>query len=108
RVVPDLRSARLAIVSQRPDLPEFNVPSRLMNLMMFGIPVIAVVRENSEIRRIVDRAGGGGCVPAERPEAFGASVAQALNDPAELASRGQAAAAFARQHFSIELIAAEF
>jgi putative colanic acid biosynthesis glycosyltransferase WcaI len=108
RIVQELRSARLGIVSQRPDLPEFNVPSRLMNLMMFGIPVIAVVRENSEVRRIVDRAGGGWCFPAERPEAFGAAVAQALSDPGELERRGQAAAAFARRHFSIERIAAEF
>jgi colanic acid biosynthesis glycosyl transferase WcaI len=108
RIVQELRAARLGIVSQRPDLPEFNVPSRLMNLMMFGIPVIAVVRENSEVRRIVDRAGGGWCIPAERPEAFGMAVAQALGDPAELEQRGEAAAAFAREHFSIERVAAEF
>jgi putative colanic acid biosynthesis glycosyltransferase WcaI len=108
RIVQELRSARLGIVSQRPDLAEFNVPSRLMNLMMFGIPVIAVVRENSEVRRIVDRAGGGWCVPAERPEAFGAAVAQALSDPAELERRGRAAAEFAREHFSIERTAAGF
>ena len=108
RIVQELRSARLGIVSQRPDLPEFNVPSRLMNLMMFGIPVIAVVRENSEVRRLVDRAGGGWCVPADRPDAFGAAVAEALGDPAELERRGKAAAAFSREHFSIERIAAEF
>jgi putative colanic acid biosynthesis glycosyltransferase WcaI len=108
RIVQELESARLGIVSQRPDLPEFNVPSRLMNLMIFGIPVIAVVRENSEVRKIIDRAEGGWCVPADRPAAFGEVVAQALSDPAELERRGEGAAVFAREHFSIDRMAAEF
>jgi glycosyltransferase involved in cell wall biosynthesis len=108
RIVKELRTARLGIVSQLPDLPEFNVPSRLMNLMMFGIPVVAVVRQNSEVRTIVERAGGGWWIPAERPEEFGGTVAQALGDSAELQRRGKKAAQFARRHFSIDRMAADF
>ena len=39
----ELRSSSLAIVSQRADVAEFNLPSKLMNYMGFGIPVIASV-----------------------------------------------------------------
>jgi colanic acid biosynthesis glycosyl transferase WcaI len=108
RITDELRSASLGVISQRPDLPEFNVPSRLMNLMMFGIPVIAVVRENSEVRKIIDRAQAGWYLPAERPEEFGTTIAEILGDPAELERRGKAAAEFARAHFSIERTAAQF
>jgi putative colanic acid biosynthesis glycosyltransferase WcaI len=108
RIAQELQSAWLGVISQRPDLPEFNVPSRLMNLMTFGIPVIAVAREDSEVRRIVDRAEGGWCIPAERPEVFGATVAQAVGDASELERRGKNAAAYAREHFSVERMAVQF
>jgi colanic acid biosynthesis glycosyl transferase WcaI len=108
RILEELQAARLGVISQRPGLTEFNVPSRLMNLMAFGIPVLAVVRPDSEVRTLIERAHAGWCIPADRPEEFGPAVAHALDNPSELEQRGAAAAAFARQHFSIERFAADF
>ena len=45
-------------MSQRADVQEFNLPSKLMRgYMAYGIPVIASVNPASETARIVPRVG---------------------------------------------------
>jgi hypothetical protein len=55
----DLDEAHIGLVTQRPDVVEFNVPSRLMTLLARGIPVLAVTRRDSEVRRLLEASGDG-------------------------------------------------
>ncbi|MCA1703927.1 MAG: glycosyltransferase family 4 protein, partial [Actinobacteria bacterium] len=55
----ELRSADVALVSQNHHGAEFNIPSKIMNFMMYGLPVLAAVNPDSEVARIVEKSGGG-------------------------------------------------
>jgi colanic acid biosynthesis glycosyl transferase WcaI len=103
-----LQSATLALVSQRPDISEFNLPSKLMNFMAYGVPVVACVAPDSETARIVRESGAGWVIDSSRPEEFGPEVAAAIESPEECAQRGQAGARFAEQHFLPDRLAEQF
>jgi colanic acid biosynthesis glycosyl transferase WcaI len=104
----ELEHASLGLVSQRPDIAEFNVPSKLMTLMARGIPVLASVRRGSEVERIVTASGGGWVTDAARPEEAALTAAAVVRDADELERRGQAAVAFARRHFTADALAGGF
>ena len=65
-----LESSHLGLVSQKAGLQEFNLPSKLMNYMSFGVPVIASVDSGSETARIVRDSGAGWVTDPGRPEQF--------------------------------------
>lgn len=104
----ELDAAALGLVSQRPDIVEFNVPSKLMTLMARGVPVLAAVSPKSEVARIVRRSGGGWITDSGRPDEAPRLAAEVVRDRAELERRGEAARAFAEEHFSAEQLANGF
>ena len=59
RLEDELRSAALGVVTQCPGLPEFNLPSKLMNYMAYGVPEVAAVEPGSEVARIIESSGAG-------------------------------------------------
>lgn len=103
-----LRSAHVGVVSQRPDLPEFNLPSKLMTYMACGLPVLASVADGSEVARIVRESGAGWVTDAGDPARFAAAAASVLQDPEALARAAAAARRFADEQFSPERVAARF
>lgn len=100
----ELQSADVALVSQRPDGVEFNVPSKLMNFMTYGLPVVAAVSPDREVARVVRESDAGWIVDADRPEGLPELVAEILQSGSdgmeEIRRRGDAARAYAAKHFS--------
>lgn len=96
----ELRQAHLALVGQRHDGAEFNIPSRLMNLMTQGLPILAAVNPHGEVARIVGESGAGWVVDSAQPERFPEKVAALVERPEELELHGRAAAEYAQRHFS--------
>ena len=96
RLEHELRGATLALVSQSYEGTEFNLPSKLMNYMAYGLPVIAAVNPAGEVARLVNESGGGWVADSSDPDSFPRAVATALDDPDELRGRGDAARRFAR------------
>ena len=84
----ELERATIGLVPQRPDVDEFNLPSKLMNLMSRGVPVLASVNPRSEVARIVRESGAGWVVDAADPEGFPSALRGILADQAELERRG--------------------
>jgi colanic acid biosynthesis glycosyl transferase WcaI len=105
---PELERATIGLVPQRPDVDEFNLPSKLMNLMSRGIPVLASVSLRSEIVRIVRESGAGWVVDAADPDAFPRALGEILGDREELERRGAAGLEFARRNFAPDAVAARF
>ena len=108
RLDEELERATLGLVSQRSDIEEFNVPSRLMTLMARGVPVLAVSRSESEVTRIVRESGGGWTGDAARPDLFPALVSETLADADEVERRSEAAHAYAARHFAPEVFGDRF
>lgn len=98
----ELQNADIALVSQTSDGVEFNVPSKLMNFMTYGLPVIATVNPGREVARVVRESGGGWIVDAGTPEELSALVAALRDQPDEIRRRGAAARDYAAKHFSQE------
>ncbi len=104
----ELEQATVGLVPQRPDVDEFNLPSKLMNLMSRGVPVLASVSPGSEIARIVRESGAGWVVDAADPDGFPRALREILADRSELARRGTAGLEFARRNFTPDAVARRF
>jgi colanic acid biosynthesis glycosyl transferase WcaI len=107
RLDAELRRASLGLVSQRADIEEFNVPSKLMTLMARGIPVLANVSPRSETARIVSVSGGGWVSDSGQPHSFAEVLSMALRSN-ELETRGKNASVFAQTHFDPAVFAERF
>lgn len=104
----ELRRSALAVVSQRADVAEFNLPSKLMNYMAYGLPVLASVRPGSETGRLVLESGAGWVTDAADSGAFARQAAEALGRQDELRARGAAGRRYALEHFHPESVAERF
>jgi colanic acid biosynthesis glycosyl transferase WcaI len=108
RLERELARADLALVSQSYQGTEFNLPSKLMNFMAQGLPILAAVNPASEVARLIGESGAGWVVDSSRPELFPKEVTKALSDPVELERRGGAGHTYAMSRFSPEGFAASF
>jgi colanic acid biosynthesis glycosyl transferase WcaI len=104
----ELRRAALGLITQQFEGTEFNLPSKLMNFMAYGLPIIAAVNPDSEVARLVREAGAGWVVDSSDPRAFPKAVAEALVPPAEAIRRGAAGRMYAERHFRKEAFARRF
>jgi colanic acid biosynthesis glycosyl transferase WcaI len=99
RLEAELQAATLAFVSQQYEGAEFNIPSKIMNFMAYGLPIVAAVNPASEVARIVERAGAGWVVNSGEPERFPSRLAAILGDPDDIQRRAAASRAYAEEHF---------
>ena len=108
RLEEELLRADLAFVSQQYDGSEFNIPSKLMNFMAYGLPVLAAVNPGGEVARLVQEAGAGWIVDSAVPQTFPQQVAAITADRAALAQRAKASRAYADAHFTRQAFARRF
>lgn len=105
---PELRGASIGLVSQRADISEFNLPSKLMNYLAYGIPVIASVNPESETARIVLEAGAGWVTDAAHPQQFAEKVAEVIRDRDALRRASAAGFAYAQSAFAPAAVSRRF
>lgn len=108
RLDQELRLATLAMVSQRYEGTEFNLPSKIMNYMAYGLPIVAAVNPASEAARLIKESGSGWVADSSRPDEFPVTVLEALHNFPELRKRGQAGRKFALAHFTREGLVERF
>jgi colanic acid biosynthesis glycosyl transferase WcaI len=104
----ELRRAAVAVVSQGYEGIDFNVPSKLMNFMAYGIPTVASVQADSEVARIIQASGGGWVTDSADTGQLASKLAEVLQDGEARERSGAAALAFAQQQFSPEQSAERF
>lgn len=103
-----LKTAAIAVVSQQYEGVDFNVPSKLMNFMAYGLPTVAAVRPDSEVARIIRESGAGWVTSSSGDTELSTQLVRALTDRSERAARGSRALQFARDNFAPEVIAEQF
>ena len=104
----ELQDASIGFVSQHHAGTEFNIPSKIMNFMVYGLPVLAAVNPGSEVARIIEQSGGGWVVDSSRPELFPLKLAELRARPGEVLQRGRAAARYAGARFTAATFAERF
>lgn len=108
RLELELQAATIALVTQKHDGSEFNIPSKIMNFMAYGLPVLAAVNPAGEVARIVEASGAGWVVDSSLPDDLPREVARILADPDEIARRAAASLAYAEARFTKRGFAAQF
>ena len=103
-----LHESTIAFVSQDHKGAEFNIPSKIMNFMAYGLPVLAAVNPAGEVAKIVEEAGAGWVVDSSRPETFPQRLAEILRDPEDVVAGARASLAYAERHFTKPGFAARF
>lgn len=100
RLEHELQSADIAFVSQRYEGSEFNIPSKLMNFMAYGLPVLAAVNPAGEVARLVRESGGGWVVDSSDPGSFPSELTRLLDTIEELRLRAAASRRYAEANFT--------
>lgn len=104
----ELRDADIALVSQRYEGSEFNIPSKLMNFMAYGLPVLGVVNPAGEVARIVRESEAGWIVDSSDADAFPRELARLSTVRDEIRARGTSARSYAEHHFEQHAFAQRF
>ena len=108
RLEEELRSATLALVSQSYSGAEFNLPSKLMNFMAYGLPIVAAVHPDGETARLVEKAEAGWIADSSDPDLFPRTVISALENRDDLRRKASSARSYAEENFSTEAFAGSF
>jgi colanic acid biosynthesis glycosyl transferase WcaI len=108
RLERELRTADVALVTQRYDGTEFNLPSKLMNFMSYGLPILAAVNPDGEVARLVKEARAGWIVDSGDPDAFPREVARIASAATEVSECAANAQRYAERHFTQTEFAARF
>jgi colanic acid biosynthesis glycosyl transferase WcaI len=100
RLEEELKRADVAFVSQHYEGGEFNIPSKLMNFMAYGLPVLAAVRPDGEVARIVQAADAGWVVNSAVPEQFPQTLERLRHQRDEITAKAAASRAYADENFA--------
>ena len=104
----ELRQADVGLVTQHYEGGEFNIPSKLMNYMMYGLPILAAVNPTGEVAALVRDSGAGWVVDSRVPDELPREVARLLDRPEEVQVRGATARRYALEHFTVGKFADRF
>lgn len=104
----ELQRADIGLVTQHHEGGEFNIPSKLMNYMAYGLPVLAAVNPGGEVARIVAASGAGWVVDSSDPAALPRAIAAIAADPEDQRRRSQRARAWAEEHYTADGFARRF
>ena len=99
-----LAEANVLLLTQRSEVIDAVIPSKLMTYMAAGRAIAVSVNAESESARLIQRAECGVIVPPEDPEALARAVIELKSSPGRVVSLGKNARAFAELRFDRERV----
>ena len=108
RLEEELQAASIGLVTQAYEGSEFNIPSKLMNFMAYGLPVLAAVNPAGEVARLVEDSGAGWVIDSSDPDSLGRLVSSLCVSHDALLERGAASRRFADARFTQKGFAQHF
>lgn len=103
-----LAAADVHCVVQRRAAADLVLPSKLMNLLAAGRPVVVTADGATDLARLVRRSGAGEVVPPEDPVALAAGIRGLLADQPRRIAAGSAGRDFAARCLSADAILGPF
>jgi glycosyltransferase involved in cell wall biosynthesis len=108
-IFPDvLGAADVLVALLEDDAGPFSVPSKVLNYLCAGRPILLSAPSHNLSARIVEDSGAGVCVPAGDKDAFLAAAARLRSAPRSRATMAAAGRAYAEGTFKIQAIADRF
>ena len=108
-IFPDvLGAADVLVALLESDAGRFSVPSKVLNYLCGGRPVLLSAPTDNLSARLVEEAGAGVCAPAGNREAFLRAAHRLRHEPQLCAQFGGAGRGYAETTFNISAIADRF
>jgi glycosyltransferase involved in cell wall biosynthesis len=106
-VLPDvLATADVLLVVLESDASRYSVPSKVLNYLCVGRPVVAALPADNAVAQMLRDSGAGVVVPSA--DGVAQEVRRLLADPEERAARGAAARAYAEEVFDVTSVGDRF
>jgi len=91
RLAEVLATGDVHVVPLKRGLGSVSVPSKTYSIMAAGRPVVAAIDEGTEVRRLIERSGGGLSVAPDDAEAFVDALRRVVGDPVLAGDMGRSA-----------------
>ncbi|MFM2091362.1 MAG: colanic acid biosynthesis glycosyl transferase WcaI, partial [Planctomycetota bacterium] len=99
-----LAAADLHVIPQRREAADLVLPSKLLNILAVGRPVVVTAEPGTELAEVVTAAGAGLVVPPEDPAALATAVRALAGDPARRAAMGAAGRSWIVDHLGADAV----
>jgi colanic acid biosynthesis glycosyl transferase WcaI len=103
-----LAAADVSLVTLQKGIGSGSLPSKSFSILASGRPLIASVDENSDLARLVQRAGAGVCIAPENPELLARAILDIKGDTVQSSRFGENGRSFVLQHHAPETAAVQF
>ena len=103
-----LATANVSLVTLKKGIGTASLPSKCYSILASGRPLLASVDVGSGTWNLVQRSGGGICVPPEDSEALAQAIIELQADPLQLELLGRRGRKFALDHHSPQAAAEKF
>ncbi|MFB2921774.1 MULTISPECIES: glycosyltransferase family 4 protein [Aerosakkonema] len=97
-----LAAADVSLVTQKPNVIAFNLPSKIPVILASGRPLVASVPATGTAAKAVRQSGGGLVVTPEDPRALAFAIEELYNNPEKAEMLGRQARQHAVEHYSFE------
>ena len=105
RLAEVLTAADIHLIPLKRGLANASVPSKTYSVLAAGRPLLASVDPNSEVARLVERAGCGIAIPPEDAESITKAVRRLIESPETMRVMGEAARRFVEDWVSPSAVA---
>jgi colanic acid biosynthesis glycosyl transferase WcaI len=97
-----LRASDLCLISLKKEFDSPSIPSKAMDIMACGKPILANVPRNGDLAILVDEAQCGSTIEPGDPQAFAKAVLEFHSDPELLRRAGENGRRYAEAHLSLD------
>ena len=96
-----LAASNLCLVTLKPEVRTPVIPSKILNIMAAGRPVLASMSLHGDAPRLIDKVGCGICLPPGNAAGLAAAILRFYRDPGLAEQMGANGRQYAVQHFSL-------
>ena len=94
-----LAAVDVALIVQQPTVSDIAFPSKTITLLSAARPVVAAVRSDSEVGRVVRQSQGGVVIESDDTEALAMTIRELFDDPGRRTAMGECGRRYALQHW---------
>jgi colanic acid biosynthesis glycosyl transferase WcaI len=106
--VPEMMAAAdVGLLIQKASVSDIVMPSKLLAMLASGLPVIATVRDDTEVALAIRESGAGIVIPPEDPEVLAGAIRSLHDDPSLRQAMSERAASYALGRWGRDRVLAE-